>query len=73
MINYEGESRCFNAWRNLLDGMLPSITYSKGYKEYEEWYEDCKDDELFKKYFERVEEDKGGYTLVIIRRKNEES
>lgn len=64
-------NQCMDAWRKLLDGTIPSITFTKGFKEYEKWYEDLKDDELFKKHFERVEEKEFGYTKVIIRRKNE--
>lgn len=75
--NYDGTGKinAFNDFRNLMWGSMDKIQFSKGYSQYEEAYESFRnmDKEAWDRNFERIEEDQGGWILVIIRRKNEKS
>lgn len=54
------KDKVIELYGKLLSGEYPRITYSKGYKEFEELYELYKDD------LEREEQD----LLVVVRKKN---
>lgn len=58
-------------FNRLLSGELKELKFSKGYKEYEKMYELFKDD-LEHLDIERYEIDDGGYTLVILKEKENE-
>jgi hypothetical protein len=53
-------------FNKLLSGELKELKFSKGYREYEKYYELFKTD-LEKENIERIEQD-NVYTLVILRR-----
>ena len=58
-------------FNRLLSGELKALKFSKGYGEYEKMYELFKDD-LEHLDIERIEIEKHGYTLVVLKEKDYE-
>lgn len=59
------EEKIKDLYRYLIMGISKQIQFSKGYKEFEEQYE------KYKEYLERKEIKQLGWTLVIVRMKDE--
>ena len=64
------QEKVINEFNELATGLTrKEIKFAKGYKEYEDTYTAFKKYEWFKNLIERIEQKQHGFTLVILRRK----
>lgn len=64
------QEKIINEFNELASGWnRKEIKFTKGYKEYEDTYNAFKKYEWFNKLIERIETKKHGFTLVVLRRK----
>ena len=64
------QEKVINEFNELASGWRrKEIKFSKGYKEYEDTYREFKKYEWFDNLIERTETKQHGFTLVILRRK----